>query len=63
MVWLDIFGYMLLIKDQKNFFLTVKFFPSGLALNHPWLNKTITEEEKKEEGMVYAALRIVLDSG
>ena len=26
---------MYLIKDQKNFFLTVKFFPSGLAWNHP----------------------------
>ena len=27
-----------------------------------WLNKTISEEEKKEEGMVYASLRSVLDS-
>ena len=27
-----------------------------------WLNKTITEEEKKEEGMIFASLRSVLDS-
>ena len=27
------------------------------------MNKTITEEDKKEVGMVYAALRGVLDSG
>ena len=27
-----------------------------------WLNKTITEEEKKEEGMIYASLRSMLDS-
>ena len=27
-----------------------------------WLNKTITEEERKEEGMIYASLRSVLDS-
>ena len=27
-----------------------------------WLNKTITEEEKKEEGMIYASLRSVLYS-
>ena len=28
-----------------------------------WMNKTISEEEKKEVGIVYAALRSVLDSG
>ena len=28
-----------------------------------WTNKTISEEEKKEIGIVYAALRSVLDSG
>ena len=36
-----------------------KFINEGRA----WLNKTITEEEKKEEGMVYSSLRSVLDSG
>ena len=28
-----------------------------------WMNKTIREKEKKEVGIVYAALRSVLDSG
>ena len=28
-----------------------------------WMNKTISEEERKEIGIVYAALRSVMDSG
>ena len=27
-----------------------------------WLNKTITEEERKEEGMIYASLWNMLDT-
>ena len=36
-----------------------KFINDGRA----WLNKTLTEDEKKEPGMVLAAMRSVLDSG
>ena len=40
-----------------------KKFTKFITDGRTWLNKTITEEEKKEVWMVYTALRSVLDSG
>ena len=35
MVWLDIFGYMQLIKDQKNFFFDGKVFSQWFGMESP----------------------------
>ena len=46
-----------MIKDPKTFFLTVKFFPSGLAWNHP--DKKLFLHLKTSEILQFLDLEIV----